>query len=66
MLGDFEEVALVSKGAAFLLQGNERREVSLCEGVAIVCGRDVEGVIEGAAHGATKGVLDGLCRRVGS
>ena len=66
MVGDFEEVALVSKSAAFLLRGKEIREVSLCEGVAIICGRDAEGVIEGTTDGATEGVLSGLCKRVGA
>ena len=65
VVGESEEVALVSKRAAFLLRGKERREVSLCEGVAIACERDAEGIIKGAADGATEGVLGGLCRRVG-
>jgi hypothetical protein len=65
VVGESEEVALVSKRAAFLLRGKESREVPLCEGVAIVCGRDADGVIEGAADGATEGVLGGLCKRVG-
>ena len=65
VVGDSEEVALVSKRAAFLLRSRERREVPLCEGLAIVCGRDAEGVIEGAADGATEGVVGGLYRRVG-
>jgi hypothetical protein len=60
-----EDVAVVSKRAAFLLRGKDRREVPLWEGVAIVCGRDAEGVIEGAGDGAMEGVLDGLWRRLG-
>jgi hypothetical protein len=56
MVGDSREVAVVSKRAAFLLRGKERREVPLCEGVAIVCGRDAEG----AGDGAMEGVVDGL------
>jgi len=69
VVGESEEVALVSKTAAFLLRGKESREVPLCEGVAIGCGRDADGVIEGAADGAgdgaTEGVVGGLCRKVG-
>ena len=69
MVVESEEVALVSKRAAFLLQGTKRREVPLCEGVVIACGRDADEVIEGAADGATdgatKGVLGGLCNKVG-
>ena len=69
VVGDSDEVALVSKSAAFLLRDKERREVPLCEGVAIVCGRDAEGVpkgaTEGGADGATEGMLGGLYRRVG-
>ena len=65
VLGDSEEVPLISKRAAFLLRGNEIREVPLWECVAIVCGRDAEGIIEGAADGTTEGVLDGLRMKVG-
>ena len=65
VLGDSEEVALISKRAAFLLRGKEIREVPLWEWVAIVCGRKAEGVPEGAADGATEGVLDGLRMKVG-
>ena len=65
VVGDSEEVAFVSNWAAFLLRSKERREVSLWEGVAIVCGRKAEGVPDGAADGATEGVLEGLCSTVG-
>ena len=49
VVGDSEEVALVSKIAAFLLRGKEIREVPLCEGVSIICGRDAEGVNRGGS-----------------
>ena len=65
VVGESKEVALVSKKAAFLLRGKEKREVPLCEGVAIACGRDAERLIEGVANGGTEGVLGGLCRKVG-
>ena len=65
VLGDFKDVTLISKRAAFRLQGKERSEVPLREGLSIVCGLKAEGVPEGAAAGAMQGMLDGLRRKVG-
>ena len=64
MLGASEDVALVSKRAASLLRGKERREVPLCEGVAINCGPKAEGVPKGATDGAKEGVIDRLRGKV--
>ena len=61
-----KDVALVSKRAAFLLRGKERREVPLWEGAAIDYGPKVEGVLEGTFDGATEGVIDGLRGKVGA
>ena len=65
VVGESEVVTFVSKRTAFLLRGKERKELPLLEGVAIVCGRKAEGVLEGAADRGTEGVLDGLRRNVG-
>ena len=65
VLGDSEEVALVSKRAAFLLRGKERREVPLWDGVERDCGRNADGVPKGAREGATEGAIDGLWGKVG-
>ena len=64
VLGTSKDVALISKRAAFFLQGKERREVPLWEGVAIDYGPKAEGVPKGATDGATEGAIDGLRGKV--
>ena len=65
LLGASKDVAFVSKRAAFLLQGKERRELPLSKGVAINCGPKAEGVLEGATDGTTNGVSDRFRGKVG-
>jgi hypothetical protein len=65
VLGASEEVALVSKKAAFLLRGKERRKVPLWNGMSRGCGQNADGVIEGEKEGATEVAIDGLYRRMG-